>query len=225
MDEKKRKKNYKKGESSPGKTAEQSTVEGRNPVTEALLSGVPIDKILVSETAKTSGVQKLVALARERRVPLQFVDPRKVDALSRTKASQGVVALCSAVPYADIEDIFRHAEERGRKPFVVLADEITDPHNLGAIIRSANAAGADGVCSRCHGGGVCMEPDCACDGTVGGHGQVGLFPCCHRPVGRFFVPDAAGQVDSSPAYEYRYPRRPPQPHAAHHHDGAGCGAA
>ncbi len=127
------------------RTAERMTVEGRNSVFEALSAGRPIDKIWISETVRPGGVQKLTALAREKGVPVQFVNPKKVDAISQTAASQGVVAVCGAVSYASVDDIFRRAEERGHKPFIILADEITDPHNLGAIIRSANAAGADGV--------------------------------------------------------------------------------
>ena len=127
------------------RTTDRITVEGRNSVFEALSAGRPIDKIWISETVRPGGVQKLTALAREKGVPIQFVNPKKIDAISQTAASQGVVAVCGAVSYATLEDIFRRAEERGHKPFIILADEITDPHNLGAIIRSANAAGADGV--------------------------------------------------------------------------------
>ncbi len=127
------------------RTTDRITVEGRNSVFEALSAGRPIDKIWISETVRPGGVQKLTALAREKGVPVQFVNPKKIDAISQTASSQGVVAVCGAVGYASLEDIFRRAEERGHKPFIILADEITDPHNLGAIIRSANAAGADGV--------------------------------------------------------------------------------
>lgn len=121
------------------------TIEGRNPVYEALAAGRPIDKIWISETVRPSGIKKLTDLARERQVPVQTVKPQKINLLSRTEASQGVVAVCSAVQYASLEDLFRRAEEKGTPPFIIIADEITDPHNLGAIIRSANAAGADGV--------------------------------------------------------------------------------
>ncbi|MGN1059098.1 MAG: 23S rRNA (guanosine(2251)-2'-O)-methyltransferase RlmB [Clostridia bacterium] len=125
--------------------AARVTVEGRNPVFEALSAGRPIDKIWISETVRPGGVKKLTELAREKQVPVQFVNPRKIDSLSQTASSQGVVAVCGAVQYAALEDLFCRAAERNRQPFIILADEITDPHNLGAIIRSANAAGADGV--------------------------------------------------------------------------------
>lgn len=126
-------------------TTERITVEGRNPVYEALAAGQPIDKIWISETVRPNGVDKITALARQKQIPVQFVKPQKIDAISRTEASQGVVALCAAVQYAQLEDLFEHAQKKGTQPFFILADEITDPHNLGAIIRSANAAGADGV--------------------------------------------------------------------------------
>ncbi len=127
------------------KQSERVTIEGRNPVFEALSAGRPIDKIWISEQVRPAGIQKLTQLAREKQIPVQFVKPQKVDSLSQTDSCQGVVAVCSAVQYADLEDLFQKAKEKGTPPFVVIADEITDPHNLGAIIRSANAAGADGV--------------------------------------------------------------------------------
>ncbi len=127
------------------RSAERMTVEGRNPVFEALSAGRPIDKIWISETVRPGGVAKITELARQKQIPVQFVKPQKVDSMSQTEASQGIVALCSAVQYAQLEDLFQKAAEKGTQPFFILADEITDPHNLGAIIRSANAAGADGV--------------------------------------------------------------------------------
>lgn len=127
------------------RSAERMTVEGRNPVFEALSAGRPIDKIWISETVRLGGVAKITELARQKQIPVQFVKPQKVDSMSQTEASQGIVALCSAVQYAQLEDLFQKAAEKDTQPFFILADEITDPHNLGAIIRSANAAGADGV--------------------------------------------------------------------------------
>ncbi len=123
----------------------RETIEGRNPVFEALRAGTPMEKILVSETAQRGTVSKIVSLAKEKKIPVQFVKPQKVDAASQTEANQGVVAICSAAEYATVEDILAVAERKGVPPFVIIADEITDPHNLGAIIRTANAAGAHGV--------------------------------------------------------------------------------
>ncbi|MBR7163557.1 MAG: 23S rRNA (guanosine(2251)-2'-O)-methyltransferase RlmB [Clostridia bacterium] len=127
------------------KTTNKMMIEGRNSVFEALSAGRPIDKIWISETVRPGGVKKLMDLAKERQVPVQFVKPQKINSVSQTEASQGVVAVCGAVAYAALEDLFRKAEEKNTPPFFIICDEITDPHNLGAIIRSANAAGADGV--------------------------------------------------------------------------------
>ncbi|MBR5236624.1 MAG: 23S rRNA (guanosine(2251)-2'-O)-methyltransferase RlmB [Clostridia bacterium] len=145
VDEKKKRRRVQNPDKPSDQRGDRITLEGRNSVFEALSAGRPIDKIWISETVRPGGVQKLVDLAREKRVPVQFVNPKKIDSISQTDASQGVVAVCGAATYASLEDLFQKAEERGHQPFIILADEITDSHNLGAIIRSANAAGADGV--------------------------------------------------------------------------------
>ncbi|MBQ4516490.1 MAG: 23S rRNA (guanosine(2251)-2'-O)-methyltransferase RlmB, partial [Clostridia bacterium] len=124
---------------------EKNTIEGRNPVFEALRSGMPIDKILISETAKKEALGKILSAAKDRKIPVQTVRPQKLAELAETEASQGVIAICAAAQYVAVDDILAKAEEKGKPPFVIIADEITDPHNLGAIIRTANAAGADGV--------------------------------------------------------------------------------
>lgn len=124
---------------------EKNTIEGRNPVFEALRSGMPIDKILISETAKKEALGKILSAAKSRKIPVQTVRPQKLAELAETEASQGVIAICAAAQYVTVDDILAKAEEKGKPPFVIIADEITDPHNLGAIIRTANAAGADGV--------------------------------------------------------------------------------
>ena len=122
-----------------------NTIEGRNPVCEALTAGVSIDKILISETAQRGALGKLMRLAKENGVSVQFVNPKKVSEVCKTESNQGVVAFCAEASYVSVDDILKKAEDKGTPPFIIIADEICDPHNLGAIIRTANAAGADGV--------------------------------------------------------------------------------
>lgn len=119
-------------------------IEGKNPVKEALRSGRPMDKILVAR-GSGAGMRPLLDLARQQGVFVQETDRRKLDSISRTGAHQGVIAFVSEVAYASLEDIFARAQQKNTPVFIVIADGITDPHNLGAIIRSACAAGAHGV--------------------------------------------------------------------------------
>ena len=127
------------------KTLENETIEGRNAVMEALRAGRPMDKLYISrgEVDKTLG--HIAAKAREQGVVVVECDRRKLDFMSRTQAHQGVVAVCAVREYCTVEDILAIARERGEAPFVVVCDEISDGHNLGAIIRSAECAGAHGV--------------------------------------------------------------------------------
>ena len=120
-------------------------IEGRNAVTEALRAGTPIDKIFIArgETDKTLG--HIASKARSAGIVVTEADRRKLDAMSQTHAHQGVIALCAVKEYSTIEDMLAVAAERGEAPFLVLCDEISDPHNLGAIIRTAECAGAHGV--------------------------------------------------------------------------------
>lgn len=121
----------------------QDKIEGRNPVTEAIRSGREIDKLLVS--AKEGSIKKIVAMAKERGIVVQEVVKSKLDELSETGAHQGVIALVAAHSYATVDDILKVAQDKGESPFIILLDEITDPHNLGSILRTANAVGAHGV--------------------------------------------------------------------------------
>lgn len=118
-------------------------IEGRNPVTEAIKSGREIDKLLVC--AREGSIKKIVAMARDKGITVQEVAKPKLDELSETGAHQGVIALAAAHAYSTVEDILKSAEEKGEPPFIILLDEITDPHNLGSILRTANAVGAHGV--------------------------------------------------------------------------------
>ena len=120
-------------------------LEGRNPVLEALRSGREIDKIWVRKGDKTGSVIEILRLAREKHIPVTEVEKAKLDAAAETNAHQGVMAFCAAHTYGSIEDMLRRAEEAGEAPFLVLCDRLSDPHNLGSILRTANCAGAHGV--------------------------------------------------------------------------------
>lgn len=127
------------------KEASSETIEGKNPVKEALAAGKPIDKIFISESAKRASFGQILALARQAGVPVQFAAREKVAQMAKTGAHQGVVAVCAETRYATLKELLDRARSKDEPPFLVLLDGVTDPHNLGAIIRSANAAGAHGV--------------------------------------------------------------------------------
>ena len=129
----------------PKTGVENETIEGRNAVTEALRAGRPLDKLYIAagDTDRTLGF--ITTVARDRGVPVTECDRRKLDAMSRTHAHQGVIAVCAVRETCTVQDILDSARARGEDPFVVVCDEITDGHNLGAVIRSAECAGAHGV--------------------------------------------------------------------------------
>ena len=120
-------------------------IEGRNAVLEALRAGRALDKVYIARGETDKALAHIAGLARERGVSVSDCDRRKLDAMSVTKAHQGVIAVCAVREYASLDDILTLAESRGEAPFVVVCDEISDPHNLGAIIRSAECVGAHGV--------------------------------------------------------------------------------
>ena len=123
----------------------EGQLEGRNALTEALKSGRTIDKVFIAAGDTDRGLQRLAAQAKEAGAVVVPVDRRKLDAMSVTHSHQGVICLAAAHEYASIDDIFAEAEARGEAPLIVICDELTDPHNLGAILRSAECAGAHGV--------------------------------------------------------------------------------
>ena len=124
---------------------ENELIEGRNAVIEALRAGRSIDKIYLASGDVDKTLGHIASKAREKGVVVVECDRRKLDFMSKTHAHQGVIALCAVRDTCSIDDIFAIAEERGEPPFVIVCDEISDPHNLGAIIRSAECAGAHGV--------------------------------------------------------------------------------
>jgi len=120
-------------------------VEGRNAVIEALRAGRAIDKIFINKGEVDKTLGHIASRAREMGIVVVEADRRKLDSMSVTHAHQGVVALAAVREYSSIDDILRIAEERGEDPFVIVCDEISDPHNLGAIIRTAECVGAHGI--------------------------------------------------------------------------------
>lgn len=126
--------------------AEESLViEGRNAVIEAFRSGKTIDKVFVLDGCQDGPIRTIVREAKKHDTILQFVAKERLDQLSETGKHQGVVAHAAAYEYAEVEDILTLAKEEGEDPFIFILDNIEDPHNLGAIIRTANLAGAHGV--------------------------------------------------------------------------------
>ena len=123
----------------------ENQLEGRNALTEALRSGRTLDKVFIASGEIDRGLQRLAAEAKEAGAVVVPVDRRKLDAMSTTHAHQGVIALAAAREYFTIDDILEAAAEKGETPLIGICDELSDPHNLGAIIRSAECAGAHGV--------------------------------------------------------------------------------
>jgi len=119
-------------------------IAGKNPVLEALRSGREMNKIWISEGVKKSGIKEVLDLARERGVFVQFVPKKKIDQLSNAN-HQGIVASVAAYKYAELDDLFQVAKERNEDPFFIILDELEDPHNLGSIMRTADAIGVHGI--------------------------------------------------------------------------------
>ncbi len=120
-------------------------VEGRNAVQEALRAGKTADRLYIQDGLRDPVIGQILSKVKKQGATVSFVKKQQLDQMSETGRHQGVILQCSAYEYADLEEIFRLAEERGEAPFVFLLDEIEDPHNLGAIIRTANLCGAHGV--------------------------------------------------------------------------------
>ena len=124
---------------------QEGKVEGRNAVLEAFRSGRVVDKLFVLERCEDGPVRTILREAKKHDTMVRFVKKERLDQMSETGKHQGVIAVTAAYDYAEVDDILNKAREKGEAPFVVLLDNIEDPHNLGAIIRTANLAGAHGV--------------------------------------------------------------------------------
>ena len=126
-------------------TGHTLVIEGRNAVLEAFRSGKPIDKVFVLDGCQDGPVRTIVREAKKHDTIINFVGKERLSQISVTGKHQGVIAYAAAYEYSEVEDMLKLAEERGEDPFLILLDNIEDPHNLGAIIRTANLAGAHGV--------------------------------------------------------------------------------
>lgn len=124
---------------------EEFTIEGRNAVIEAYRAGRPIDKLFILDGCQDGPILTIKQEAKAKQTPVKFVTKERLDQLSETGKHQGVIAYAAAYEYATVEEILDNARQKGEAPFLFLLDNIEDPHNLGAIIRTANLAGAHGV--------------------------------------------------------------------------------
>ena len=124
---------------------QEQTIEGRNAVIEAYRSGKPIEKLYIQDGCQDGPVMTIKREARKHETPIKYVERERLDQMSETGRHQGVIAVAGAYEYAELEDILKAAREKGEPPFLFLLENIEDPHNLGAIIRTANLAGAHGV--------------------------------------------------------------------------------
>ncbi len=124
---------------------EKDVIFGRNSVAEAIKSGRPLDSVMVARGDRSGSIPKIVADAKKAGIVIKEVDAKKLDFICGHNNHQGIAAMGAVKEYSSVEDIFAAAEERNEPPFIIICDEIEDPHNLGAIIRTAEAAGAHGV--------------------------------------------------------------------------------
>ena len=120
-------------------------ISGRNPVSEALRGNRPIDKILVAKGEKSGAVVGILAKARDKQIPVKEVDRAKLDYISLGAPHQGIVAFAAVKDYCTVGEIFEYAQSKNEAPFIIILDELEDPHNLGAVIRTAECAGVHGV--------------------------------------------------------------------------------
>ncbi len=137
--------NYNESVSGEAAGQRNDIIAGRNAVREAILHGTAIDSVMIAKGERQGSLRVIVELAREKGIPVREVSPVKLDSLCPGGRHQGVCASTAAHEYAELPDLFKLAEERGEPPFIILADGMSDPHNLGAILRTAEAVGAHGV--------------------------------------------------------------------------------
>jgi len=124
---------------------ENDKLEGRNSILEALKANRTINKLFVAKGDREGSIRQIIAIARQKKIIITEVERNALDSMSSTKAHQGIIAFVAVKEYVEVDDILKIAEEKGQPPFIIILDEITDPHNLGAVLRTANAVGAHGV--------------------------------------------------------------------------------
>lgn len=122
-----------------------ANIEGRNPVIEVLKSDRQIDKIMIADGAKEGSIKKIIGMAKDKNIVVQYVNKNKLDEISTSHAHQGVIAIVGDYKYYELEELIEKAKSTNEDMFFIILDEITDPHNLGTIIRTADAVGAHGV--------------------------------------------------------------------------------
>lgn len=120
-------------------------IEGRNPVLEAIQSGRAINKLMVADGQKEGSIKKIIAKAKEKGIVISYVDRNKINGLSQSDNHQGVIAFVAAYDYVELEDLLNDVKAKEEAPFFIVLDEINDPHNLGSIMRTADAVGAHGI--------------------------------------------------------------------------------
>ena len=141
---KSRDRGYRRDESASGEL-DENVIIGRNAVKELLSGGRDIDRLYITSGVREGSINLLIGMAKERGIPIRECERTKLDAMAHGGRHQGIIAVAAEHDYASVDDILAYAEERGEKPFIVICDGIEDPHNLGAVIRSAECAGAHGV--------------------------------------------------------------------------------
>jgi 23S rRNA (guanosine2251-2'-O)-methyltransferase len=123
----------------------ENMIEGRNAVLEAIKLEKGIEYILINKGSKTGSINSIIKLARDKKMVIKEVDKRKLDSISQTGKHQGIIAISSCYDYCDPDDIIKYAKERNEDPFIIILDEIEDPHNFGSIIRTAEICGVHGI--------------------------------------------------------------------------------
>ncbi|MFD3155597.1 23S rRNA (guanosine(2251)-2'-O)-methyltransferase RlmB [Haloimpatiens sp. FM7330] len=123
----------------------EDLIEGRNAIKEILKTGRTIEYIMISKGQKSGSINDIIKFAKKNKIVIKEVDKRKLDQISETGSHQGIIAVVTPYKYCEVSDILAYAEEKGEKPFIIILDELEDPHNFGSIIRTAEVCGVHGI--------------------------------------------------------------------------------